>query len=338
MSAALDQAAGDYIAIRRSFGYKLRGQDRLLADFCAWCQQAGLDTVTTDAALSWAALPGASDARRAERLGVVRGFARYLRARDPRCEVPPRDAIPAGRRRVPPYIYSRAEISALMAASRLMSPPLRAATFETVIGLLVVTGMRSGEVLRLERSDVDLEAGTVAVLATKFNKSRLLTVHPTAVDALAAYADLRDRRWPEPQTTGFFVCSNGRRLGGQSLHVGFRQLRHQAGLVPPAGSRQRNPRLHDLRHSFAVMSPLGVSTALAAQGEERAPLGVPGECPTPTRENPPKGERQPTGTTEMRHYQSGGIKPKDTYWYLSAVPELLAAASERVQRRRSQAR
>jgi integrase/recombinase XerD len=139
----LAQAAQDYVAIRRSFGYKLLGHDRLLADFCAWLDRARLDTVTVDAAAAWAVSPGASDSWHAERLSVVRGFAAYLRALDPRCVVPPRDVIPAGHRRVPPHIYSQGEIDALMAEARRLSPPLRAATFETLIGLLAVTGMFS---------------------------------------------------------------------------------------------------------------------------------------------------------------------------------------------------
>ena len=149
MTAALEQAAQGYIVIRRSFGYKLHRHDKLLADFCAWLDRAGLDTVTVDAAVAWAVSPGRSDAWHAERLSVVRGLAAYLRAVDPAVEVPARDAVPLRRRRTPPHIYSQDEIDALMAQARLLSPRLRAATFETLIGLLAVTGMRSGEALRL---------------------------------------------------------------------------------------------------------------------------------------------------------------------------------------------
>ena len=310
MTATLEQAAEDYVTIRRSFGYKLHGHDLLLADFCAWLDQAGLDRVTVDAAVTWAVSPAKSDAWHAERLRVVRGFAAYLRALDPRCEVPPRDAIPTGRRRMPPHIYSRGEIGALMVQARLMSPPLRAATFETLIGLLAVTGMRSGEALRLDRNDVDVEAGTVMILATKFNKSRMLAIHPTTLAALATYADVRDRRWPQPRTPSFFVSNRGARLSCSSLYAGFAQLLNQAGLVPPTGSRRRRPRPHDLRHSFAVATLL----EWYQSDQDVGPL-------------------LPSLSAWLGH-----AKPKDTYWYLSAVPELLTAASERAYTRRSQQR
>lgn len=308
MTAVLERAAEDYLVVRRSLGYKLAGYDRLLADFCAWLDRAGLDTVRADAALAWAVLPGTSEAWHAERLSVLRGFATYLHALDPRCEVPPRCPTLARRRRVPPHIYTEDEIAALMAAARLMSPPLRAATFETVIGLLAVTGMRSGEALRLDRGDVDLDEGTVTVLATKFNKSRVLALHPTTIAVLAAYTDARSERWPRPHTTAFFVSNSGGRLGPSSLYVGFRQLLSQAGLIPPAGSRRRRPRPHDPRHRFAVATLLEWY----------------------------RGDQDVQALLPSLSAWLGHSQPKDTYWYLSAVPELLTAASERAQRRRSQ--
>lgn len=300
----------DYIAIRRSFGYKVVGHDRLLADFCGWLDRAALDTVTTQAAAAWAVLPGAGDSWHAQRLSVVRGFAAHLRAVDPRCEVPPRDVIPAGHQRVPPHIYSTEEIEELLAQARLLSPRLRAATFETLLGLLAVTGMRSGEALRLNRSDVDLEAGTVKVVATKFNKSRELAVHATTGAALAAYIDLRDRCLPRPPTTSFFVSNSGRRLGSSSLYAAFGQMRGRAGLDPPVGSRGRRPRPHDLRHSFAVATLIDW---YRTDQDVQALL--------------------PSLSAYLGH-----TRPSATYWYLSAVPELLAAASERAQQRRRRPR
>lgn len=180
----LARAAEDYVAMRRSFGYKLHGHDRLLADFCAWLERGGLDTVTIDAAAAWAVEPQASASWHAERLRAVRGFATYLHALDARCQVPPRDLLPAGHRRVPPHIYSPEQLDDLTAQARLLRPPLRAATFETLLGLLVVTGIRSGEALRLNRDDLDPEAGTATVVASKFNRSRQLAVHSSTVHAL----------------------------------------------------------------------------------------------------------------------------------------------------------
>lgn len=307
-ATALERAAKDYIDIRRSFGYKLIGRDRLLANFCGWLDRAGLDTVTTQAAAEWAVSTGAGDSWHAERLCVVRGFAKHLCAVDPRCEVPPRDVIPAGHHRVPPHIYSSEEIEVLMTQARLLSPRLRAATFETLLGLLVVTGMRSGEALRLNRSDLDLEAGTVKIVATKFNKSRELAVHATTVAALADYTAVRDSCWPQPRTTSFFVSNSGRRLSSSSLYAAFTPLLNRAGLNPPAGSRGRRPRPHDFRHSLAVATLIDWYRT----GRDVQAL-------------------LPSLSAYLGH-----ATPSATYWYLSAVPELLAAASERAQQCRNQ--
>jgi integrase len=209
---------------------------------------AGLGAVTVEAAVAWAVEAGATPLRHYQRLAMVRGFTTYLQAIDPSCEVPPKDLLPEGRRRVPPHLYSDGEVAELMSRSRTLRPALRAATTETAIGLLAVTGMRSGELARLDRGDVDPEAGRLKVIATRFNKSRVLALHASTVEALDAYRRARDRRWPRPATTGFFVSSRGGRLGQSTLEQTFAQLVSQAGLAPPPGSGARRPRLHDLRH------------------------------------------------------------------------------------------
>lgn len=229
IAPSLQPAADEYLALRRSFGYRLAGFDRPLADFVGYLDRAGLDTVTIDAALSWAVQSTATPLRHAQRLSIARGFATYLHSLDPRSEVPPRGLLPEGRRRVPPHIYTSDEIAELMAQSRRLQPPLRAATMETVIGLLVATGIRSGEAVRLDRGDVDLEAGRVRIIATKFNKSRELALHPTVADALAGYAQLRDRHWPQPATLGFFVSGRGGRFAQGSLNVTFAELVRRDG-------------------------------------------------------------------------------------------------------------
>jgi integrase len=229
----LQHAAEDYLALRRSFGYRLKGHDGPLADFVSHLDRDGLDTVTVESALAWAVEPVATPLRHAQRLSIARGFATYLHSLDARCEVPPRNLLPEGRRRVPPHIYTADEITELMAQSRRLRPPLRAATLETVIGLLVVTGMRSGEAVRLNRGDVDLSAGRPRIIATKFNKSRELALHPTTVEALKDYGCLRDRHWPQPAAAGFFASSRGRRLSQSSLNHTFAELVNRAGLEPP---------------------------------------------------------------------------------------------------------
>jgi integrase/recombinase XerD len=294
--------AEEYFAVRRSFGYRLGGHDGPLADFVAYLDRAGLDTVTVEAALDWAVEAETTPLRHAQRLSIARGFATYLHALDPRCEVPPRGLLPEGRRRVPPHIYTADEIAQLMHESRHLRPELRAATIETVFGLLVVTGMRSGEAVRLDRDDVDLDTGRLRVIATKFDKSRELALHPTAVEALQGYARLRDRYWSRPVTVGFFVSSTGRRLSQSSLEQSFAELVRRVGLEPAAGSRARRPRLHDARHSFAVAALIRWHST----GQDVQTL-------------------LPALSAQLGH-----ADPASTYWYLTGVPELLALANARV--------
>jgi integrase len=306
----LHDRAEDYLKLRRSFGYRLGGHDRPLADFVAYLDRAGLDTVTVESALAWAVEPETTPLRHAQRLSIARGFATYLHALDPRAEVPPRALLPEGRRRVPPHIYTTDEIAKLMDESRRLRPALRAATIETVLGLLVVTGMRSGEAVRLERDDVDLNAGRLRIIATKFDKSRELALHPTVMEALKSYERLRDHHWPLPATTGFFVSGTGRRLSQGSLEWSFAELVRRAGLEPQAGSRARRPRLHDLRHSFAVATLVRWHRT----GQDVQAL-------------------LPALSAQLGH-----VDPASTYWYLTGVPELLAFANARVETAREAAR
>lgn len=307
-ATTLHDAAQDYLVLRRSFGYRLTGHDRPLADFVGYLDRVGLDTVTVEAAVAWAVEPETTTLRHAQRLSIARGFASYLQAVDPRCEVPPRDVLPDGRRRVPPHIYTAKQIGELMAQSRGLRPALRAATLETIIGLLAVTGIRSGEATRLDRGDVDLDTGRLRVIATKFNKSRELALHPSTVEALDDYRRRRDRRWPAPTTAGFFVSSTGRRLAQSSLESTFAQLVTRAGLQPAPGSRARRPRLHDLRHSLAVATLLRWHRAGA---DVQALL--------------------PALSAQLGHHD-----PNSTYWYVTGVPELFSLVSERVQAARAE--
>lgn len=305
----LQDIAEGYLALRRSFGYRLTGHDRPLADFVAYLDRAGLDTVTAESALAWAIESETTPLRHAQRLSIARGFATYLHALDPRNEVPPRDLLPEGRRRVPPHIYTADELAGLMAESRRLQPPLRAATIETVIGLLVVTGMRSGEAVRLDRGDVDLGTGRLRIIKTKFDQSRELALHPSTMEALKAYAHLRDRHWPCPATVGFFVSGTGRRLSQASLERSFAELVCRTALEPAAGSRARRPRPHDVRHSFAVATLIRWHRT----GQDVQAL-------------------LPALSAQLGH-----VDPASTYWYLAAVPELLALASKRVQAARKDA-
>ncbi len=246
-------SAEDYLAIRRALGFKLGMQGRVLMEFVEYLEQMGMETVTTEVAVGWARKPsGASPLWHAMRLGVARRFAAHLHLLDPRSEVPPRDVLPERHRRLPPHIYSADDITALMAEARRLHPRFRAATAETVIGLLAVTGMRAGEILRLNRDDVNLTAGTLTVIATKFNKSRGLAIHDTTVAALRTYASLRDEHWPHASSPAFFMSTRGNRLSQSALNATFAALARAAGLEPEPTSWERRPTPHGLRHTFAV--------------------------------------------------------------------------------------
>lgn len=296
------QALDDYLTVRRALGYKLERPGQLLAQFVAYLDQAGADTVTVEHALAWATLPAGGDTGWwAYRLSAVRGFAGWLHTLDPAAEVPPADLLPARRRRATPYLYSDADIAALLAAAATLRFPLQAATCQTLIGLLAVTGLRIGEAIRLDRDDLDLEHGLLTVRNSKFGKSRALPLHPTTVQALRGYLRRADRRRLAASTPALLVSTAGARLGYPNVQATFHKLVRRAGLQPR--SSLCRPRLHDLRHTFAVHAILdGYQTG----GDVAA--------------------RLPLLSTWLGH-----VDPKATYWYLSAAPELLALAGQRLE-------
>lgn len=231
---------------------------------------------------------------------MVGGFARHLKTLDPATEIPPRGLLPYRMQRVHPYLYSDDDIAALMAAARALRSRLRAATYETLIGLLAVTGMRSGEVVRLDRDHIDWDQGVVVVWNSKFNESRALPVHPSTLDALQRYGRIRDEHIARPKDSSFFVSTAGTRLNNDDDKT-FRRLVRDVGLVSASG---RRPRLHDLRHTFACRVLVGWYRA-----------GVDVEA------------QMPLLSTYLGHN-----RPEHSFWYLSAVPELLLLASERLER------
>jgi integrase/recombinase XerD len=297
----LRQALDDYLRIRRGLGFKLVSDQRLLESFVGFLEQAGATKITSELALMWARLPvDARPDRWRQRLGIVRVFARYVATLDPESEVPSKDLLPARRPRVAPYIYSPAEIAALMEAAGRLTPPLRAASYQTVIGLMTTTGLRLGEALGLDRQDVDLTDGALHVRARQ-SKQREVPLHPTATRALRDYARTRDRRWPTPDSSAFFVNTRGGRLAKSEFNRKFAKLIRQVGLEG-AGERVR-PRPHDLRHTMAVRTLLDWRVA----GED-------------------VDRRMPELSTFLGH-----ADPESTYWYLEAVPELMALISRRLE-------
>lgn len=298
----LRDALADYLRIRRRLGFEMPQDGRLLEGFVAFCEQAGAERITTELALAWARTPvHAHPHSWARRLGVVRGFARHVATIDPSSEVPSTDLLPGHRPRLAPYIYTDAQIAALMAAAGKLSPPLRAARHQTLIGLLAVTGMRPGEALALDRRDVDLGRGVLHVRAGKQNKQREVPVHQSTIHALRGYARLRDTHCPKPATPAFFLSATGRRMARGELNRTFTQLVREVGL-DGCGARAR-PRPYDLRHALAVRTLL--EWHHAGENVDR---------------------RMPLLSTYLGH-----TDPASTYWYLEAVPELLELISRRLQ-------
>lgn len=243
----LEQDLGDYLVLRWSMGYKLRRAEKLLAQFVAYCHSVDAEIVTIDIALTWATLPGtASPSWVCHRLGVVRAFSRHLALVDSRHQVIPTNVVPHRPSRATPFLYSEAQVLAMMTAARSIPSPVRQASFETIIGLLWATGMRIGEALGLDRRDVDLVQGVLTVRDSKFGKTRELPVHETTSAALAAYAKRRARWFPHATSQAFFVSAAGTRVLYCNFHLGFKQLVERAGIE--ARSRSCRPRPHDLRH------------------------------------------------------------------------------------------
>ena len=232
----LRAALADYLALRRALGFKLANAARLLGQFVDYLDGHGVDAPTTDHALAWATLPAdASTAWRAIRLSVVRGFAAYLHGIDPTVQVPPAGLLRHGPDRATPYLYSDQEIRALIDAAAGLRPRLRAATYQTLIGLLAVSGIRIGEAIALDTSDLDVDQGLLVVRHTKFDKSRLVPLHATTVRALTSYLDLRDQLQPHPASAALLVSTTGARLHHANIGLTFARLARQAQITPPLG-------------------------------------------------------------------------------------------------------
>jgi integrase len=302
--SGLSEAVERYLSMRRRLGFKLVYDGHALVDFAAFCEQHGASTITTQLAVRWATLPqDALASHWARRLTIVRGFAKYRSATDPETEVPPLGLLPHRYHRKPPHLYSDRELELLIdAAQRLPSKTgLRARTYTCAFTLLAITGMRVGEVISLDCDDVDLDQQTLVVRCAKFGKSRLVALHASSADALRRYARLRQRCHPSPTCPAFFVSETGTRLTYWSLRATFIRLSQEIGLRELTDSH--GPRLHDLRHSFAVRTLLEWYRA-GVDVEPRMPI--------------------------LAAYL-GHAHVSDTYWYLSAAPELMRLAAERVE-------
>lgn len=307
MSSALGAHVDDYLRLRRALGFKLKEDGHLLGQFTAYIEAAGATTLSSELAIGWARLPeGVHPNQWAKRLRVVRGFAGYLQTIDPATEIPPPDVFPVRRQRATPYLFSERDICRLLQEARRLSRPLRAASYEALFGLLAVSGMRVGEAIALERDDVDLKTGLITIHTAKHDRGRLVPLHPTATEALRRYASDRDRLCPRVRSRAFFLSSAGTAVHHSCLGTTFRQITTRIGVRTEAV----HPRIHDLRHRFAVQTLIDWQRSGVKIDEHIATL-----------------------STYLGH-----VSPADTYWYLSASPELMALTAERLHDRFAGAR
>ncbi len=296
----LGEQVEDYLRLRNALGYQLGLYRERLFSFVAYLEAAGETTITVELAVAWAWQPqGIKPITASFRLSTIRGFARYVQAIDPSHEVPPRGVLAVPRRRPTPYIYSPDEIARVLQRARLLRPPLRAATYEAVFGLLASCGLRVGEAQALTGDDVDLDAGVLTIRHAKFERMRLVPLHPSVSAALRDYTVVRDRLCPTSRTDRFFVSATGCTLTRSAIDHGFRAITEKLGLRTDTV----HPRVHDLRHSFAVQTLLDW---------QREGADIPGLLPVLS--------------TYLGH-----IRPANTYWYLSATPELMQLAAVRLE-------
>lgn len=302
--STMRDALRDYLAMRRALGFKLAGEGTRLLSFIDFLEQAEAEYISTDQALAWAQMPTAvQPAQWARRLSFVRGFARYCAAFDQRTEIPPAGLLPFHYQRPTPYLFSDDDIRALLLAALELRARdgLRNHTYHCLFGLLSVSGLRISEALGLTMDDVDIDDAILTIHSSKFGKSRLVPLDASTVKVLVDYRERRARFLAKRQVQHWFVDRTGARLGYDAVDAVFHRLTTKLGLV--GQNERRRPHLHDLRHRFAVTTVL--RWYRDGQDVER---------------------RLPVLSAYLGH-----VEVRDTYWYLSACPQLLAAAKDRLE-------
>jgi integrase/recombinase XerD len=305
----LREALQEYLALRRSLGFKMHDASRVLPRFVAFMEKHQAPSITTRLALEWVLQANTvQPAERARRLGFIRGFACYRSATDPLTEVPAPELLPHASTRARPYLYTDQEVLSLLEAALQLptawpSTPLRPWVFHCLLGLLSVTGLRVSEALDLKLDDVDRRQGVLTIRAAKFGRSRLVPLHPSTCSVLLHYLERRNQFLGKRRSDHVFISNRGTRLDLGRVHRVFYALSRQTGLR--ALGMRNGPRLHDFRHRFAVQ----VLTRWYQSGEDPA-------------------RRLPVLSTYLGHVRVAG-----TYWYLSNSPELMAQAMVRLERR-----
>jgi integrase/recombinase XerD len=304
MTASIAEQVESYILLRRGLGYRSLTNERALRAFGRYLD--GHDgPILLESTLGWATLSSSTDpADPARRLAAVRGFLRYLRSRDDATEVPAPGLLGSTGQRKPPHVYSDAEVADPLAAAGRLTPPggLRPLCYVTLFGLLACTGMRVSEALALPCGDVDLDGGVITVRAGKGGMARLVPLHPSAVAALADYAEQRRRRHGPPgPDDAFFRTDSSPRLGYNTAFSTFARMRRRLGWT--SIGRARRPRIHDLRHRMVVRRIQTWQTQGVDVDAKIAALAT----------------------------YLGHVEVRDVYWYLSAVPELTDVVARRFE-------
>lgn len=297
----LQTALRDYLQLRRALGHQLEESGRQLMLFVAYLDEIGAETVTMDAVLAFVFDPSLNQASivPSRRATAVRGFARYLSGMDAATEIPPAGLAPHRSQRRTPHLFSADDVAAVVRHARASTAfPFRAETLATLIQLLVASGMRVGEALRLDLSDIDWDNAVLLIRNTKFHKGRDLPVSASTIQALTAYASRQDR--PRPAVTRLFVSLTGTPVIYTNFQTTFHAAVESTGIGQGSAIR---PRIHDVRHSFAVRTVLGW---------HRAGLDVEALLPRLS--------------TYLGHRD-----PRFTYHYLTATPELLGYAAARLE-------
>ena len=302
----LHKAVDDYLELRRGLGFKLLDYGACLRELISFLESNGSFRITSKLALEFATQrQDQKPVAWARRMTIVRGFASYRTGADPATEVPPLSLLPFRSQRAQPYLYTEEEIRRLLEAARSLVTPhkLQPLTYYCLFGLLAVSGMRLGEALNLQPHDANWSESLLTIRDAKFGKSRLVPLHSSTLEVLLDYAERRDQIYAPRRVSYFFVSSHGTRLFPTNAGKIFRDLSRQIGIRDHGVSH--GPRLHDFRHRFAVETLL----SWYRDGEQVI-------------------RRMPVLSTYMGHGNVTG-----TYWYLSNTPELMTAASERLEAR-----
>lgn len=301
---SLREALNDYLTMRRGLGFKLRDAGDSLLEFISYLEQQEVSYISTRLALAWAQQPAsAQPAHWARRLSHVRGFALYRSATDERTEIPPNALLPYQPKRARPYFYTDDDVLRILkgALNLSRSTPFKRRSYHCLIGLLVVSGMRIGEVINLKVANVDLAAGVLTVEGAKFGKSRLIPLHPSTQRVLAKYLSCRKKFLNGRSAIHLFVSNLGNRLDVAQVRRAFYVISKKIGLRAQKSST--GPRLHDFRHLFARNTLL----RWHQNGENVEAL-------------------LPVLSTFLGH-----VHVADTYWYLTSCPELMGATAKRLE-------